>query len=60
MSDPAPTADDYRRADLLMEGAGSVDPALRELFAVGIAVARTGGDVKAFLRRQLPRGGGLT
>lgn len=51
---PPPTPDDYRRADLLVEG-GNFAPELRELFARGIAVARTGGDVKAFLRAELPR-----
>ncbi len=57
--DPVPTAEDYRRADLLIKGAGEQfdSPALRDLFAGGIAVARTGtrGDVLDYLRRQLTR-----
>lgn len=49
------TAEDYRRADLLIEGMGTASDATRELFAGGIAVARAGGDVKSFLRSQLQR-----
>jgi hypothetical protein len=57
-ADPTPTPEDYRRADLLIAGMrerlpelGAADK-LRELFAGGIAVARAGGDVEAFLRRH--------
>lgn len=52
--DPAPTAEDYRRADLLIEGAGWAEgTSVRDLLAGGIAVARTGGDVAEYLARGL-------
>lgn len=52
--DPVPTAEDYWRAGLLISGAGGqLAPELHDLFAGGIAVARAGGDVLDYLRRQL-------
>lgn len=70
MADPTPTAEDYRKADVLTAGfreahptsfrrplaAGEPDP-LREFFALGIAIARTGGDVAEFVRRWASAGG---
>lgn len=50
---PEPNDDDRRRARLLVEGAGGVfAPDVAEFFAQGIAIARTGGDVRAWLREQ--------
>jgi hypothetical protein len=58
-ADPIPTVDDWRRAKLLAEGMRSAGTAVSDesvaLLARGIAVARTGGNVEAFLRRQAKR-----
>jgi hypothetical protein len=51
-SRPEPTDKDRRRAALLAEGGGFA-PDAEDLFARGIAVARKGGDVRAFLRDEL-------
>ena len=50
--EPEPSDEDRRRAELLAEG-GGFDADVQELFARSIAVARSGGDVEAFLREQL-------
>lgn len=49
---PAPSDEDRRRAHLLARG-GNFDSGVEDLFAQGIAVARSGGDVESFLREQL-------
>ena len=48
---PVPDAEDRRRAKLLADG-GHFGPNTEDLFARGIAVARSGGDVREFLRAQ--------
>ena len=53
--DPTPTPEDRRRATILARGV-STDPEVVDLFARGIAVARTGGDVRAFLQREVEKG----
>ena len=56
---PTPNAEDRRRAQLLAEGMagplGPLSPDAVEMLAESIAVARTGGDVRGFLRSQAPR-----
>jgi len=49
--EPEPNEDDRRRARLLAEG-GNFDPDVEDLFAQGIAIARSGGDVRAFLHER--------
>lgn len=51
---PEPNDEDRRRARLLAQG-GKFDDECEDLFARGIAVARNGGDVEAFLREQFPK-----
>lgn len=55
-ADPTPNDEDRRKAELLAEGMaetlGPLSPGAVEMLAEGIAVARTGGDVRDFLRRQ--------
>ena len=56
MTDPVPNGDDWGRAKLMAEGMAQGGMALApdavKLLARGIAVARTGGDVRAFLQRE--------
>jgi hypothetical protein len=56
VSDPTPNEEDRRKAAILADGMaesmGRLSPDAVEMLAQGIAVARTGGDVRAFLRRQ--------
>lgn len=58
-ADPEPTENDRRRAGLLAQGMaetlGPLSPDAVEWLARGIAVARTGGDVREFLHRQAKR-----
>lgn len=58
MSDPVPSVEDWAKAKELLRGfrrelpGNSLDDdAIRRFFARGIAIARTGGDVEAFVRR---------
>lgn len=49
-----PSDEDRRKAKILANSGGFA-PDAEELFARGIAVARNGGDVRAFLREQVKR-----
>lgn len=52
ITEPKPDDEDRRKARQLAEG-GGFDGEAEDLFARGMAVTRSGGDVRAFLREQL-------